>query len=128
MLSLNKLPLRNLDLPLKLKRLRDLFTINSCLLLRSGGTSVLRFVIEAKALSITNPIAVFGTLGINHFLKDGFGLNHPIILVCFSRNLKRRRRKRFRKRYWMSGGCAINAPRQTIQLTRLQDPLHSQRG
>ena len=48
MLSLSKSPLRNLNLPRKLKRLRDLFTISSGHSLRFGDTSVLRFETVAR--------------------------------------------------------------------------------
>ena len=72
--SLSTSPLRNHDLPKRLKRLRDLFTTNFCHTSRFDGISVLRSAFVAKARNITNPIAAFGTFGINRFPKTGNGL------------------------------------------------------
>ena len=73
-----------------------------------------RFASVAKALNTRNPIAVFGVLGINHFPTIGFGLNHPIILVCLTRNPRRRKRKKvFLNGFWTNGSCLIINQRQT---------------
>ena len=74
MLSLSKSPLRNPYLPNKLKRPRDLFTTNFCHTSRFDGISVLRSEFVAKVHNITNPIAAFGTFGINRFPTTGNGL------------------------------------------------------
>ena len=72
--NLSKSPLRNHYLPNKKQRPRDLFTTNCCHMSRFDGISVLRSEFVAKVCNITNPIAAFGTFGINRFPTTGNGL------------------------------------------------------
>ena len=73
-----------------------------------------RVVIEARVLNTTNRSSVSGILGMNHFPTDGFGLNHPVILVCLTRDLrKRHRKKEFLNGFWTNGSCSVNNQRQT---------------
>ena len=129
LLSRSTSPPRNHPLPKRLKRLRDFFSTSSCHSLRFGGTFVPRFVIVARRQNITNPIADYGSLGINPCPTVGFGLNLPIILVCLTGNpRKRKRRKALLNGFWLSGSCLINKLRQTTSLPRPAILLLSPQG